>query len=663
MKSYLLYIILFLNTFCITPLIAQLNIFAELIGNPVVTTGWNLANSATISNDEIVLTPNLNNKSGTIFYATPIDFSNGGKFIVDFEFRMYDGSAADGIALNVLTQLPANAEGGGGIGVDPNATGLKIIFDTYDNCSTYDNPDIQVFNGTGYVECNVPTSNVVTNQSYLRSSTYQNARFIYDNGTVKVYVNCDLKITVPNVTIQNIGYFGFSAATGGQRDRHSIKNVTIYTSSNLVSTNIQNICSGEEKLIGSESAPNIDYIWSALSSSDNISLLDDPNIANPTFSMENDSDTIALQNYVLASCFNTNSCPDTIRDTIKLKIYPKPIIDSIDIEHITDCNSPLSGKATANVSEATGSQLQYQWIDKSTNQYIGGLSNIHSLSAGKYIFIVNSEGCTEEQEIEVLYPEAPKLIISADKNPICRGDSAIITATVNSGTSPFFYQWLGNNVDTNPNFTVSPNQNTTYSVIVHDSKSCKDTATINVTVNERPNADFSDDKITGCLPLTAELVNLSTGDIDSCKWFFDNHSVTENITSNLSNNINYDFSTDGCFDITLVAYSSNGCMGSITKQEIVCPVACEIQEPNVLSLSSTKGNNFWFVENIGYKEFHCEIVNRWGQIVYEYSNIDEKWTGLNKNGNALPEGIYFYKIIAKLNNESQIKQGTITLIY
>jgi len=663
MKFYILALVIALTSLYTIPTIAQMNIFAELTGNPVVTTGWNLTGQANIANEEIVLTPNINYKAGSVFYTTPIDFSLGGKFIVDFEFRMFDGSSADGIALNVITQLPTTASDGGGIGVDLNSTGLKIVFDTYDNNVSYDNPEIQVFNGTGYHENNIPSTHKATHQSYLRSPNYQPARFIYDNGTVEVYVNCELKLTVPNVTIQNTGYFGFSAGTGGEKDRHSIKNAKIYTSTNPASTAILNICSGVEKVLGSEPDPEISYLWTPITATDNINLLSDPTIANPTFYMVNNSDTVALQNYLLKTIFNVNGCPSELYDTIKLKIFRNPIIDSIKVDNITSCDSPLSGKATANVSGGTG-LLQYQWKDKITDQIKGALLHIPSLSKGKYIFTVtDSVGCIAQEEIEILAPDAPSVLIEADKETICKGDSVYLTAILNGGTAPFSFQWTEEYISTKPNFTVAPQHDITYSVIVQDSKNCKDTVTVPIVVKDTPYTNFSDEKIDGCLPLKVEIENFSLGNIDSCLWIFSNDNHTESVSSLLNNNINHILTTEGCFDITLITYASNGCIGTISKKGVVCPTSCEISAPNVLSIKSAKGNGFWFVENEGYEEFHCEIVNRWGHMVYELNDANQRWDGCDKKGNLLPEGVYFYKITASLNKVSKTKQGIITLIY
>lgn len=91
---------------------------------------------------------------------------------------------------------------------------------------------------------------------------------------------------------------------------------------------------------------------------------------------------------------------------------------------------------------------------------------------------------------------------------------------------------------------------------------------------------------------------------------------------------------------------------------------CDIEAPNVISLSSTNGNNLWYVNSEGIAEFECFIVNRWGNLIYEFNNVHGAWDGRNKNGTFVEEGVYFYHIKAKAYGGEEVeKQGFITVVY
>src|ERR1700730_1311193 len=82
----------------------QTYVFAQLTGSPMNTTGGNLVGDAQVTNiigsgaTELMLTRSANFDAGAAFFAQPINLSFCNKWIVEFDFRMYDGTGADGIA-------------------------------------------------------------------------------------------------------------------------------------------------------------------------------------------------------------------------------------------------------------------------------------------------------------------------------------------------------------------------------------------------------------------------------------------------------------------------------------------------------------------------------------------------------------------------------------
>jgi len=220
---------------------SQAYIYAQLQGQPLMnTTGWTLNGLAGIGDtngdvdtfsNELILMPPVNASSGGIFYDQPLDLSICTKWVAEFDFRIYDGNAADGIAFCFLSIPPSGFVSGGGIGIPTNGTGLKVVFDQYDNgCGI--NPEIQVYSGPGYDEC-FPTLFKVTNSAgnlnFIRSNTYNAARIEYDSGYVTVTVNNVVWHNRVYAPANYVGYLGFTSGTGALNDRHSIRNVIIYT--------------------------------------------------------------------------------------------------------------------------------------------------------------------------------------------------------------------------------------------------------------------------------------------------------------------------------------------------------------------------------------------------------------------------------------------------
>jgi len=102
--------------------------------------------------------------------------------------------------------------------------------------------------------------------------------------------------------------------------------------------------------------------------------------------------------------------------------------------------------------------------------------------------------------------------------------------------------------------------------------------------------------------------------------------------------------------------------------KVVSPLDGKLDKviPNVFTPNNDGKNDFFKVnvENINdcFDKFRIMIYNRWGELVYESDDFHYKWDGKNKNGKALPEGVYFYMIDATFLNESMNYQGSVQIL-
>lgn len=115
----------------------------------------------------------------------------------------------------------------------------------------------------------------------------------------------------------------------------------------------------------------------------------------------------------------------------------------------------------------------------------------------------------------------------------------------------------------------------------------------------------------------------------------------------------------GTYSVTI----QNECY-SFTDAGTVEYYVCDIEAPNIISLSSQAGNNKWFVEADGVADFNCVIVNRWGNVVYEFSSVTDSWDGKDKSGKLVEDGVYFYTIKAKVvGGNDLVKHGFIHVVH
>lgn len=317
--------------FTVTDNWAQTYVFGQLTGSPnMITTGWNLTGNAHIGdtpgdvdafNNEMLLTNNTTGQSGGVFYNTPINLSACQTWTVDFEYRIAGGNAADGLAFCFLSVPPTGFVSGGGVGIPGTANGLKVVIDTYDNCSQGGtNPEIQIFNGIGYNEC-LPATPKIQNSggslNYLRNTNYQPVKIIYNNGLVTVLVN-NVQLLQATSPVNFTGYVGFTASTGALYDLHSIRNVTIYTNQAVSNAGIDaTTCSSEGVAIGSTPNPLNIYSWSPSNG------LSSTTAANPVVTLPNTTGAPITQTYTVTTSLASNPglCPTT--DQINVTIYPQ----------------------------------------------------------------------------------------------------------------------------------------------------------------------------------------------------------------------------------------------------------------------------------------------------------------------------------------------------
>jgi gliding motility-associated-like protein len=132
-------------------------------------------------------------------------------------------------------------------------------------------------------------------------------------------------------------------------------------------------------------------------------------------------------------------------------------------------------------------------------------------------------------------------------------------------------------------------------------------------------------------------------------------------------NLNISFESPGMFPISVVHYS-NGCVSNI--QETVVTIArCPellFYVPNSFTPDGNEHNNVFqpvFTNGFDPFDFHLEIYNRWGEMLFESYNHTEYWDG-TYNNTPCPVGSYTYKIQFgfKETDNDQVISGNINLI-
>ena len=76
-----------------------------------------------------------------------------------------------------------------------------------------------------------------------------------------------------------------------------------------------------------------------------------------------------------------------------------------------------------------------------------------------------------------------------------------------------------------------------------------------------------------------------------------------------------------------------------------------------------KTNEFWKVEATCIESLTGEIINRWGDIVFQFDELADSWNGNTESGQPVKDGVYFYKVkINYYDDTSEIFHGHLTVI-
>ncbi|WP_442795993.1 PKD domain-containing protein [Pelobium manganitolerans] len=147
--------------------------------------------------------------------------------------------------------------------------------------------------------------------------------------------------------------------------------------------------------------------------------------------------------------------------------------------------------------------------------------------------------------------------------------------------------------------------------------------------------------------------NETAGDIKSYLWEFgDGQSAT-------GMDAEHSYADTGSYKVKLTAVNANGCSNSVEQTVKILGVPGSLFIPNAFMPNSLVDEIRVFKpKGSGMAEWHFRIFNKWGQLIWETTALDDKgrpvegWDGL-MYGDKAPQGIYFWEASAKFINGTE----------
>jgi hypothetical protein len=338
---------------------------------------------------------------------------------------------------------------------------------------------------------------------------------------------------------------------------------------------------------------------------------------------------------------DSNSCKDTA--VVNAFVHESPQVN-FTLNDTVFCSNTLALvlQATSLYSQISNLSHTIKWGDGNTNTFIGNQSLSHSYSTtGNYKIELEATSlntCSDSHNQEINLLPLPEVKLTAEG--LCLGDSTFITANALGGAIITSHQWfIDNTIQAQNGKQLSTlfNAAKDYNILINieDAKACKNSDTLNITIHEKPKADFYyvhfEQSNNGVKFL---FKNTST---NSNSWIWD----FENGDSSKRKDVEYLFLDTGNYKVKLIASNNGVCKDTI---ELTLPVYYKLEFffPNVFSPDGNDLNESFGLSpsqmNL-VKNFKMRIYNRWGEMLFSTENPKTVWTGKH-----LQQGVYIYKI-------------------
>ncbi len=214
----------------------------------------------------------------------------------------------------------------------------------------------------------------------------------------------------------------------------------------------------------------------------------------------------------------------------------------------------------------------------------------------------------------------------------------------------------------NPSHTFNDDGKYTITLIAKTDSGCRNSLTVPdlITVYKKPTPNFiANPEVVDIIKPIVDFTNLSL-DATHYYWYFgDNDSASVENPSHMYSAVT------GEYEVKLVSISELGCKDSIIGK-IIVKDHFTFYAPTAFTPDGDGINDYWQISgnSIDAKNYELLIFDRWGEIIFQTNNPDDKWDGKSKNGKKISEaGVYTW--IASFKEETgEIHQrtGNITLL-
>jgi len=360
----------------------------------------------------------------------------------------------------------------------------------------------------------------------------------------------------------------------------------------------------------------------------------------------------------------SGTCPDTLTFSININncTLPQPVAN-FSASQTNICEGDCINFTDLSTSSATGGITAWSWT------FTGGTpatssqqnpTNICYLSAGTYtvsLTVTDANGSDDStiiSYITVTNCTTPTAGFSISDDEICIGNCINFT-DMSTGATSWEWTFNGGNPSTsisqNPTNICFANDGIFTIELIASNTFGSDTITQTITVHPNPIINAGSDVVIDL----GDNTNLNaTGSNGNYNWIPPTWLSCPTCPSTSS-------TPDETITYTVIVVDSNGCSAS---DQVTVFVEFEnvIWVPNIFSPNGDGNNDILFVRGKGVAQLNFFVYDRWGEKVFETTNIDQGWNGKFR-GKEMNKAVFVYYLEATFIDGSKItKKGDVTLI-
>ncbi|MFM7022921.1 MAG: PKD domain-containing protein [Flavobacteriales bacterium] len=317
------------------------------------------------------------------------------------------------------------------------------------------------------------------------------------------------------------------------------------------------------------------------------------------------------------------------------------------------------GEMVSVVDSSAGAD-SWQWVVSPSGQtFIDPVINPFLLSpAGTYTISLrisdNIFNCKDTVTKTVIVDPLPTF---ATKDiALCEGNSKLLSVTNNNA---YDYSWTPSGTLTTPDKAstmANPLVTTVYTVTVTDTANgCKDAKTATATVYSQ--TLFTTDSVCVIVGETID-VGVDMGDGYTYNW---STGSTKNLACDDCPTSTIKVLEDGIYK--LVIKDTLNCFESLKIYDVCALKKFSVDVPTGFSPNADGVNDLVFVEGWGIEKLIVfRIFNRWGEIVFESTDIKQGWDGIYKGQPQNMESYVYYAEVLFYNGQTGSKTGSLTII-